>query len=125
MNLKQPKLRIAIIGGGPAALFLFKQLLEDGNKDFTVTIFEAKATLGAGFPYSNEGAAVEHITNVSGNEIPNLVQPITEWITTLSSEELELFNINPEKISDYKVFPRLLFGALPADAIQFIAAKSN
>src|ERR1700733_4432034 len=44
--------RIAILGGGPSGLFLYKRLLESGRKDFTVEIFEAKSHLGYGMPYS-------------------------------------------------------------------------
>ena len=62
--LPNPPVRIAILGGGPSGLFMFKRLLEAGNKKFVITIFEAKETLGVGFPYSPDGANAEHITNV-------------------------------------------------------------
>jgi len=110
MNPTQLKKRIAIIGGGPAGLFLFKKMVEEGNENFTVDIFEAAMQLGSGMPYSNRGADEEHITNVSGNEIPSFDIPITSWITTLPPEKLQRFNIDPAKFSEYKVFPRLLFG---------------
>ncbi len=62
--------RIAILGGGPSGLFMFKRLVEAGRTDIEVTIFEKKNRLGSGMPYSADGASDEHITNVSGNEIP-------------------------------------------------------
>ncbi|RYY59830.1 MAG: hypothetical protein EOO05_12040, partial [Chitinophagaceae bacterium] len=71
--------RIALIGGGPAALFFYNTLLNSGRTDYTVDIFERKTVLGIGMPYSNEGAGMEHITNVSGNEIPKLVTGTKEW----------------------------------------------
>jgi len=61
-------------------------------------------------PYSKDGANDEHITNVSGNEIPELVSPISEWIKTVPKETLSHFHINPDHFNDYKVLPRLLFG---------------
>ncbi|MEO5591002.1 MAG: FAD/NAD(P)-binding protein [Chitinophagaceae bacterium] len=118
MNPTQRKKRIAIIGGGPAGLFLFKKIVEEDNKNFTVDIFEAAMHLGSGMPYSHRGADDEHITNVSGNEIPRLEIPITEWMATLPLETLQRFNIEPAKFSEYKVFPRLLFG-------EYLSAQFN
>jgi uncharacterized NAD(P)/FAD-binding protein YdhS len=61
-------------------------------------------------PYSHDGAADEHITNVSSNEIPDLVTSVTEWIRMVSKDTLDKYNIDPEKFNDYKVLPRLVFG---------------
>jgi hypothetical protein len=104
------KKRIAIIGGGPGGLFMFKRLVEAGRTDVVITIFERKNKLGAGMPYSAEGANDEHITNVSGNEIPLLVAPLADWIKTVPRDTLDKFNIDPKNFNDYKVLPRLLFG---------------
>lgn len=104
------KLRIAILGGGPSGLFMFKRLLESGKTDITVDIFEKKRLLGGGMPYSTEGANDEHVTNVSGNEIPLIVTPIAVWIKTVPAETLERFHIDADHFNDFKVLPRLLFG---------------
>ncbi|MDN3586494.1 FAD/NAD(P)-binding protein [Pedobacter aquatilis] len=101
---------IAILGGGPSGLFMLKRLIEAGETDFTIDIFEKNTQLGAGMPYSTLGANTEHITNVSGNEIPEMVTTVAEWIGTLPAETLSRFKINPEEYNDYKVMPRLLFG---------------
>ncbi|MFC4211596.1 FAD/NAD(P)-binding protein [Pedobacter lithocola] len=101
---------IAILGGGPSGLFMLKRIVESGDTAISVDIFEKHNQLGAGMPYSKMGANDEHITNVSGNEIPELVTSVSEWITTLPQDTLNRFNINPEKFNDYKVMPRLLFG---------------
>jgi uncharacterized NAD(P)/FAD-binding protein YdhS len=104
------KKRIAILGGGPSGLFIFKRLFESAQPDFEVDIFESKKQLGAGMPYSREGANEEHVTNVSDNEIPDLVTSIAEWVQTLPDEALNGFDIKKEKFNEYKVLPRLLFG---------------
>lgn len=104
------KRRIAIVGGGPSGLFLFKRLLESGEKDFEIEIFERKNILGAGMPYSAEGANDEHITNVSGNETPELVSSVVDWLQTVPVATLERFSIDINSFTDYKVLPRLLFG---------------
>ncbi|GAB2978695.1 hypothetical protein GCM10027049_12800 [Mucilaginibacter puniceus] len=104
------KKRIAILGGGPSALFLFKRLVESKNTDISITIFERKKRLGEGMPYSAEGANDEHITNVSSNEIPLLVTTLADWIQTVSKDTLDKFHIDPKRFNEYKVLPRLLFG---------------
>jgi hypothetical protein len=104
------KKRIAILGGGPSGLFMYKRFVDANSTDFSIDIFERKKSLGAGMPYSADGANDEHITNVSGNEIPDLVTTIADWIKTVPKETLSHFHIDPDNFNDYKVLPRLLFG---------------
>ncbi|MBG6236199.1 hypothetical protein IWX76_002780 [Pedobacter sp. CAN_A7] len=104
------KKHVAILGGGPSGLFMFKRLVESGRTDLEITIFEQKDFLGAGMPYSKAGANDEHITNVSSNEIPLLVTSITDWIKSVPKDTLDKFNIDPKRFNKYKVLPRLLFG---------------
>jgi hypothetical protein len=103
--------RIAILGGGPSGLFMYKRLIESGKTGFEISIFERKHQLGAGMPYSKEGANKEHITNVSDNEIPTIVTSIEEWIKSAPKALLESYNITPSNFNEYKVLPRLFFGA--------------
>ncbi|MGB8194218.1 MAG: FAD/NAD(P)-binding protein [Chitinophagaceae bacterium] len=103
-------MHIGILGGGPSGLFLYKRLIESGLTHLEITIFEKKDQLGSGMPYSNEGANTEHVTNVSDNEIPEIVTSIKEWISTAPADVLKRFDMVPEKFNEYKVVPRLLFG---------------
>lgn len=102
--------KIAIIGGGPAALFLIKEFTRKSRNDYTIDIFEAGRQLGAGMPYSKAGANPEHITNVSSNEIPELITPLTEWIEHTPSSTLEQYGVDKTYFHEHKVLPRLLFG---------------
>lgn len=106
---------IAILGGGPSALFMFKRLLESGRKDIAVTIFEKGNALGCGMPYSHDGSADEHITNVSGNEIPEIVNDVADWVRSVPKDTLDKYHIDAERFNDYKVLPRLLFGQFLCD----------
>ena len=123
--MEKTKKRIAIIGGGPSALFMFKRLVESGTNDFEIEIFERKKQLGAGMPYSGEGANKEHITNVSGNEIPQIVTSIHEWVCTVDKQVLAPYNITPENFNDYKVLPRLLFGVYLAAQFDLLQVMAN
>lgn len=117
--------KIAILGGGPSGLFLYKRLVEHGSTELDITIYEKKSMLGAGMPYSGEGSTDEHVTNVSDNEIPDIVSSIEEWIKNAPSKLLERFNINSGSFNEYKVLPRILFGhylSSQFDLLQDIAA---
>ena len=46
---------IAIVGGGPSGLFMLKKLIDGGNQ-LGIHIFEKGQQLGAGMPYSSQGA---------------------------------------------------------------------
>lgn len=102
--------RIGILGAGPAGLFVLKRLIESNERNLHIEIFEKKAQVGAGMPYSKDGANDEHIANVSGNEIPEFVTSVSDWIQTLPDEILSRFHIDLKNFNDYKVLPRLLLG---------------
>ncbi|WP_316844502.1 FAD/NAD(P)-binding protein [Pedobacter psychrodurus] len=118
MDTKTGKKKIAIIGGGPSGLFMYKRLTESEVTNFEIDIFERKDYLGAGMPYSAEGANVEHITNVSDNEIPIIFNSIEDWVKIAPKEILKKFDINEEKFNEYKVLPRLFFG-------EYLSAQFN
>ena len=111
-------IKIALIGGGPAALFMFKRIVESGLSGVEVSIFEQHEMLGAGMPYSHYGSAEEHITNVSDNEIPDIKTHLKEWLSVAPTEVLKNFNITEREFNEYKVLPRLLFG-------EYLSAQFN
>ncbi len=110
--MRETSNRLAIIGGGPAGLMVFKRLVASNNRgdDLEVDIFESSEHLGSGMPYSVLGARNEHVTNVSADEIPDLVKDLDSWIMQLPAEVLSEFKIDRERFHEKKVVPRLLFG---------------
>lgn len=100
---------IALIGGGPAALFVVKHLLSQQVYPNTLYIFEKTERLGAGMPYSTYGSGKEHVANVSANELPELVESFPSFISRMPHNTYAEFSQNG-KINDYKVIPRLILG---------------
>lgn len=119
------KRKIGILGGGPAGLFMFKRLVESGASGLEVTIFERKNLLGAGMPYSHEGAGPEHITNISGNEIPAIVTSMKEWLPLAPKPLLKALQISPKNFNEYKVMPRLLFGEYLSAQFHLLLKKAR
>ena len=106
-----PETRIlAIVGGGPAALMLYKTLLDSGAAKFSIHIFEATDRLGQGMPYSVDGAGREHVTNVSADELPEMATSLGEWLHRLPADRHAPFAAEIDGFHDKKVLPRLLFG---------------
>ncbi|MCE6989606.1 FAD/NAD(P)-binding protein [Dyadobacter sp. CY323] len=124
MTSKNRPKRIAILGGGPSALFIYKRLIESKTA-WEVDIFERRHALGSGMPYSEEGAGTEHITNVSDNEIPEIVTSIEDWIRSLPQSALSRFDINPETFNKFHVLPRLLFGQYLAAQFELLRKKAR
>jgi len=116
--------QVAIIGGGPSGMFMLKKLIDRGADEIAVHIFEKGNQLGAGMPYSAQGANDEHVTNVSGNEIPALEQSISEWITKVHPDTLSRFNIDLARFHEYQVLPRLLFGQYLSDQFHLLQQKA-
>jgi uncharacterized NAD(P)/FAD-binding protein YdhS len=115
---------VAIIGGGPAGLFVMKQLVCSGRKDFRIAIFESRERLGAGMPYSSVGANREHVTNVSENELPELETTVSDWMGKLPAADLEAFDIDLPGFHAFKVLPRLLFGAYLSDQFELLLQEA-
>lgn len=117
--------KIAILGGGPSALFLLKNLLQSDPCGLDITIFEKGSVLGAGMPYSALGANHEHITNVSANEIPDLPNGVAEWTAHCPTSLLADFNIDISNFNAYKVLPRLFFGSYLSAQFEQLLAKAK
>ncbi len=118
-------LKIAILGGGPSALFIYKRLIESGKTNFSIDILEKGDRLGAGMPYSADGANDEHITNVSGNEIPDIVTPVADWICSVPKDTLDKYRIDARQFNEYKTLPRLLFGQYLNDQFKLLQQQAK
>lgn len=119
-KIKKMDKNIAIVGGGPSGLFMLKSLLENGEQCRKITIFEKGQRIGAGMPYSADGANLEHITNVSSNEIPELVVSVQHWLDSLPEDVLSQYKINRNHFSEFRVLPRLLFGSYLESQFQLL-----
>jgi len=104
---------LGIIGSGPSALFLLKHLLDHRERLSplvrTISIYEKSRNMGMGMPYSPEMTDIHSMSNISSEELPELVQPFADWLRQLSPATLSELGIKPP-IDESEVYPRLALG---------------
>ncbi len=124
MPNQDSKFRIALLGGGPSSLFVLKKLL--GTKThIEVDIFERNKEIGPGMPYSEDGANLEHVTNVSDNEIPKIARSIASYVGHVTDKKRALYGVNEDNFSRFKVLPRLFFGQYLSDQFKLLQKKAQ
>lgn len=100
---------LALIGGGPAALFILKHIITAGVCVDAITIIERNGRLGVGMPYGDAGAHTAHLTNVAAIELPALYQSFESFLSAGSYTEHPDFPVGA-RFNKYQVIPRLLLG---------------
>ncbi|HEY9677664.1 MAG TPA: FAD/NAD(P)-binding protein [Drouetiella sp.] len=116
--------QIAIVGAGPSATFLVQQMQKKLPR-CSITIFESSIETGSGFPYSPKGAQIEHITNVSSNEIPDLPTKLIEWWRDQSVSKLAKYGMDNATPSEDTVVPRLFFGEYLQDQFKSVGSSAR
>lgn len=100
---------LALIGGGPAALFMLKQVYDKKLQFKKIIIFERNDRFGVGMPYGKFGSKEEHVANVSANELPKLFESFSDYIKRKPDQGFQNF-VKGGNINEYEVIPRLLLG---------------
>jgi len=100
---------IALIGGGPAALLMMKNIINSPLKPAEIYIFEKNDRLGVGMPYGKFGSNGEHVANVSANELPEFSCTFEDYLSQYPTDLFPDFSIGGN-FNKYQVIPRLLLG---------------
>ena len=112
--MKQEKAKLAIIGSGATAIYLLKHLCD--AHDFvqtsveSITIFEKSDTLGMGMPYNPATTDIYNMSNISSEEIPELMESFADWLRLQDDETLRALNIFERPIKDSEVYSRIALG---------------
>ncbi len=106
---------LAIIGSGPSCVYLLKHLLDNAawSRDnfSSIEIFEKRGIAGMGMPYHPETTERYNLSNISSEELPELIIPFADWLRKQDVSWLKEFGIELEQITDGDVYPRLALGA--------------
>ena len=104
-----PILNIAIVGGGPTAVYTLAGLVSC-KRPLAITIFEKGRTIGAGMPYSAEMVTGSMLSNIASHEIPPLRQSLAEWLASLDVRTLAEMGLAANAIDPAEYYPRLTLG---------------
>lgn len=106
--------KIAIIGSGATAIYLLKHLMVHidflKNHIQEITIFEKGDIMGMGMPYNPNTTDLCNLSNISSEELPELILPFANWLESQDKRILKALGLADEKISKSKVYNRLTLG---------------
>lgn len=121
--------KLAIIGTGPSALYLLRELVALGTSNTNgmprITFFEKSKNAGCGMPYDPETCDELHLSNIASNEIPDLPQSLTEWLGSLPDETLTKMQISRSDISVSAIYNRVLLGKYFISQYQALIQKAK
>lgn len=106
---------LAVVGSGPTAIFLLKHIQDMADtlrgSLTSVTVLEKSPTAGYGMPYDPATTDIYNLANISSEEIPELTEPLVDWLRARSDDELAAWRMEREALSASEVYPRLAVGA--------------
>ncbi|MBA96786.1 MAG: hypothetical protein CMN10_04850 [Roseobacter sp.] len=100
---------IAIIGGGPTAVYTLAALIAS-KTPIGVVIFEKCSEIGSGMPYSSDTATPSMMSNIAGFEIPPVITPLRDWLADLDRKSLADMRLSAEEIDAKTYYGRLVLG---------------
>ncbi|PPD15268.1 MAG: hypothetical protein CTY25_07195 [Methylobacterium sp.] len=116
--------RIAIIGGGPTALFALQALISSDNP-LSIEIFEQFGQIGPGMPYREGLNDPRMLANIASREMPPLRMPFAEWLREQDETFLSRFGIARDAIDEAAYYPRLALGAYFTAQLAEIVARGR
>ncbi len=106
--------KIAIIGSGATAIYLLKHILDNAAflKDYIneISLFEKDSITGMGMPYNPRTTDLYNLSNISSQEIPELMVSFADWLRSQDASVLKELNIQDKEISESQVYGRLALG---------------
>lgn len=114
MYMANPKVRLAIIGSGPSALYLIANMVQRIDQIrqhiYQIEVFEKGPVVGVGMPYSPLTTDIYNICNISSEELPSLFQSFDTWLKKCDETKLAGWGIERESISSSETYPRVALG---------------
>jgi len=122
-----PREHLAVIGSGASAIYLLKHLMDQAELFKShlreISIFEKSRITGMGMPYSPRTTDRFNMSNISSEELPELVVPFADWLRALDAATLESIGMAGVEISDSEVYNRLALGRYLNAQYQEIIAR--
>ncbi|GHA34916.1 FAD/NAD(P) binding domain-containing protein [Devosia pacifica] len=114
------KKRVALVGGGPTAVYTLKNLLQKAEA-LHITIFEAGRVAGCGLPYSEDHNTPDLMANITSVEIPPVLVSLSDWVRSADGKLLKKFGIARDQVNERDFYPRVLIGAYYSEQLARLA----
>lgn len=101
--------KIALIGGGPTAIYSLAALLKN-EVQVDITLYERAAEAGVGMPYADDDNSRMMLANIASIEIPPIVSSYLQWLKTQDPAELARYNVEAASLHERQFLPRILLG---------------
>ena len=106
--------RLAIIGSGASAIYLLKYLLDEAEVFSAhircISIFEKSRITGMGMPYSPLTTDRYNMSNISSEELPELVVSFADWLRAQDASLLRALDLEGVEIREDAVYSRIALG---------------
>lgn len=116
---------MAVIGGGPMAVYLLGSLLRRPNPPRAITIYEAGPEAGCGMPYDPRTTHPALLANIAPVEIPPVTQGVMDWLAVQPKDRLTGWGIDGKRVTERSFLPRVVLGAwLTAELAQLVRSAA-
>ena len=116
---------VALVGGGPTAIYTLSALIEAATVGLAVTIYEAQPRAGLGTPYRPGWNDPAMLSNIASIEIPPIVEKLIDWLRRQPRARLIRLGIDPEAIDDRTFYPRLALGEYFLDQLDALIDRAR
>lgn len=104
---------LAIIGGGPSALFTLSHIHNHAeilrHRFNRIVVFEREKSTGPGMPYNRGHTSELNLSNISSEELPQLPETFAAWLEEQSEARLARLGIE-RPIHKTAIYPRVALG---------------
>lgn len=122
--MKSGAIRIAIVGGGPTAVYTVKHLLQKADR-LHITVFEAGQVAGCGIPYSEQHNTPDMMANIPAIEVPPVLTSLVDWLRSADNRLLRRFDVVRDQIGERDFYPRILLGAYYSDQLSRLVSAGD
>lgn len=118
-----PGERIALIGAGATGTYTLDALIRAGVAR-EIVVFESSDVCGPGLAYSDRLNDPHALSNISGIEIPPVVEPLNAWAVRQPRSKLDAWGICGDASNERAFFPRVVLGTWLADQFALAVERS-
>ena len=119
-------MRLAIVGGGPTAVYTLAALVERPlGAPLVIDLFEREGVAGPGMPYREGVNGPQMLSNIASREIPPLRETLYDWLCGLDRDQRSGLGLSAEDIHEEAYYPRLVLGAYYTAQLSEIVAHGR